>query len=403
MRHSHLQLLVCLSFALTNLAATARAAAPAEKEWTLLVFLNGHNNLDSFGAANINQMEQLGSTDKINIVVQWASLGTPNDTKRLYVKQDHNTWSVTSPVVEHMGKVDMGDYHNLSEFIQWGVKNYPAKHIFVDVWDHGSGWHPFAATERMRHGFGATDISWDDTTGNFITTKQLGLALNESAQALGRKIDIYGSDACLMAMVEVAAEMRDSVDYFVGSQELEPGAGWPYHDILAQWSQASQSPSQVVGIVVDQYVAYYDDKNANGTMSAFDMSGLGALNDAIVQLGDRVHALDANGRKAARTAAGQALYFYNSDYRDLMGFVRLLATAKVIDQTLLTKFESAYKGFVVANCATASDDADATGISIWLPCTKTKLTQYKAAYETLDFETQTAWLSALTQLLSTAP
>src|SRR5690349_13871147 len=84
------------------------SAQEGVKEWTLLVFLNGNNNLDRFGALNINQMEKVGSTSDINIVVQWASWSR-DGVQRLLVNKDTDTENVTSPVVENIGKVDMGD------------------------------------------------------------------------------------------------------------------------------------------------------------------------------------------------------------------------------------------------------------------------------------------------------
>src|SRR4051812_16677829 len=78
-----------LCFALKAEAA-AKPKKATVKEWTFLTFLNGNNNLDSFGALNINQMEQVGSTDQINIVVQWASLRNRR-TQRLYITKDKDT------------------------------------------------------------------------------------------------------------------------------------------------------------------------------------------------------------------------------------------------------------------------------------------------------------------------
>ena len=191
-------------FSNTGIINNAFADPSAQpKEWTFLIYLNGNNNLDSFGKMNINQMEKIGSTAKVNIVVQWASLEN-GKTKRLYITKDSDTTTVTSKIVEEMGQVDMGDYHSVINFVKWGAENYPAQHYFVDIWDHGSGWH-FKPGETMK------DISWDETTGNHITTEQLATALSESSKIIGHKIDIYGSDACLMAMVEIANLMTDSV------------------------------------------------------------------------------------------------------------------------------------------------------------------------------------------------
>ena len=47
--------LLFLVLPLVSMAATPdepAGTAPQEKEWTLLVFLNGHNNLDSYGKAD---------------------------------------------------------------------------------------------------------------------------------------------------------------------------------------------------------------------------------------------------------------------------------------------------------------------------------------------------------------
>ena len=132
-----------------------------EKEWTFLVFLNAHNNLDSYGDMNIKQMEKIGSSEKINIVVQWASLSAET-TKSLYIVKSENPEEIVSPVVDDPGLVDMGNYENLIEFVHWGIEKYPAKHYLVAVWNHGSGWH--------KQNFSATDISFDDISNHSLTS-----------------------------------------------------------------------------------------------------------------------------------------------------------------------------------------------------------------------------------------
>ena len=188
---------------------------PALKEWTILVFLNGHNDLDSYGAMNVNAMERVGSSPGVNIVVQWASLDF-STTKRILVQKDNDEANVTSPMVHDPGLQDMGDYRSLVNFVRWAKENYPAKHYFIDVWNHGSGWHKrFPGASRAPD----KDISFDDRFDSHITTKELGQAMAEIKTVLGQKVDIYGSDACLMAMAEVAGEMVDSVRVFIGAEE----------------------------------------------------------------------------------------------------------------------------------------------------------------------------------------
>ena len=52
---------------------------------------------------------------------------------------------------------------------------------------------------------------------------RLSYALSQIKDVLGQKIDLVGMDACLMAMVEVAYEIKDYVNILVASQETEPG------------------------------------------------------------------------------------------------------------------------------------------------------------------------------------
>ena len=144
--------------------ATADDDAATVKDWTFLVYLNGNNSLDSFGPVNIEQMEKVGSTNKVNVVVQWASLSA-GKTVRLLAKKSADPTKVTSPIVQDLGKADMGDYRTLVDFIKWGAATYPAKHYFIDVWDHGSGWHGRRLeTMAAGGGFKPMDISWDDNT-----------------------------------------------------------------------------------------------------------------------------------------------------------------------------------------------------------------------------------------------
>ncbi|MGZ3701591.1 MAG: clostripain-related cysteine peptidase, partial [Bdellovibrionota bacterium] len=127
------RLLVSAFLFALSLATTPATAA--DKEWTFLLYLNGNNNLDSFGKLNLNQMEAVGSSDSVNLVAEWASLEN-GDTRRLLIKKDSDSVNVTSPALQNLGQTDMGDAKTLEDFIRWGITAYPAKHYFVAVWDH---------------------------------------------------------------------------------------------------------------------------------------------------------------------------------------------------------------------------------------------------------------------------
>lgn len=373
---------------------SASASPQAEKEWTFLLFLNGHNNLDQFGNLNLNQMEKVGSSDRVNLVVQWASAKSNRATKRLLVRRDSNENVVTSPVLQEMGRVDMGDPGELKKFILWGMDNYPAKHYFVAVWDHGSGWHNFDPEQPVTKG-----ISWDDYSGNSISTEELGRVMQDVKSATGRKIDIYGSDACLMQMAEIAGEMAGTIDYFVGSQELEPGAGWPYDQFLGPLvSNPSMSPRELSKILVDKYAASY---SSGVTLSSLDMSKFDAFARSMARLSTSISSLSSSLRTKVKDAALASMAFDYSDYGDVGDFLQQLNAKNVVfsDASVVRDVKNAL-GALVVESKTSRDYAKATGLSVWLPKDAGTLRSHEDEYRTLDFNRSTNWSRAISDYLN---
>jgi len=374
----------------------AKAESNQPKEWTFLVYLNGNNNLDSFGALNINQMEKIGSNAKINILVQWASLET-RTVKRLFIKKDNDPKRVTSPVIQDMGNVDMGDWHSVVDFVKWGAEKYPANRYFVDIWDHGSGWH------SKKGGIGTPgtmDISWDDLTGNHITTKQLALALDQSAKVIGHKIDLYASDACLMAMAEIAQEVKDSVNVFAGSEETEPGAGWPYDTFLARWNTLPDaSPQAVAKALSEEYAKSYQGGNDAVTFSAFDLAALPELTRSLRAFSDSLKGAASANLKKLVDIANRSQNFAVSDYVDLMDFMNNLKAARpgLADPDLISAVAEAHNKVVITSNNVRFPKAH--GMSIWIPTSSWQYSQFADLYSQMSFDQETRWGDLLKNML----
>jgi hypothetical protein len=129
--------------ALSILGMTAGQAMA--KDWTVLVYLAADNDLAPFGLIDINEMEQIGSTDDVDVVVQFDgskehSPGAEGSC-RYHIQKDNDMKTITSPVVEDLGEIDMGNKQTLVEFLNWGMENYPSEKYFLVIWNHGNGWY----------------------------------------------------------------------------------------------------------------------------------------------------------------------------------------------------------------------------------------------------------------------
>ena len=106
-------------------------------QWTWLVYMAGDNNLQGAGRDDLAEMKRVGSTDQVNVIVQFDT--EENKTTRYRVEKNK------LKSLQRMPGVDCGNPKVLTGFIQWGIKNFPAKHYLVDIWNHGGGWENLPA------------------------------------------------------------------------------------------------------------------------------------------------------------------------------------------------------------------------------------------------------------------
>ncbi len=356
---------------ISSLELNVPAVAPAEeagvlprrvdKEWTIMVFVNGKNNLESFALKDMNEMEMIGSSDRVNVVTEIgrmggydASDGDWKTARRYLVKKDTNINKVTSPVLADLGKVDMGDYKHLIDFVAWAKNAYPAKKYMLVVWNHGAGWIKSRSPE-------VKGISYDDETGHHITTPQLGMALN----AMG-KIDVYGSDACLMQMPEVDYEIKTNVDYIVGSEETEPGDGYTYNTLLGPLvANPAMDAATLATLAVDAYGDHYGTQDYTQSLVRVSaLNGLVTATNAFVKA-----AMTANEKDLVKTALSGAQSYAYAENKDLCHFLELYsASSKNAGVKAAAKaLEDYVTGTLVMHNRANATYANSHGLSIYMP------------------------------------
>ena len=311
--------LIILSISFTG--CFTNPPVPNIPEWTVMVYLDADNNLESAGINDINEMEMVGSSDDVNIVVQADRIPGYNisnsdwtTTRRYYITQDNDPFLINS-LFSDLGELNMGDPQTLVDFASWAATECPAKKYLLVIWNHGGGFRSPAYTTK--------DIAWDDTSGgDRITMPELEYALSEIGTQIGKKIDIVGMDACLMAMTEVAYQIKDYADILVTSEESEPGDGWPYDTILAQLvANSTMSSEQLATDIVNKYIIFYPYDNV--TQSAIDLSYMDDLASQLSSLAETIRGDLTTPSNKYITAAYNSQYYSQSPYSAEKDFIDL--------------------------------------------------------------------------------
>lgn len=315
------------------------------KNWTVMIYLDGDNDLESAAVKDFNEMEyglhlakQLDANieDKLNIVVLYdrhpdysSSDGNWADTRLYKVSPDSsmNYASVSTPIAKGV-ELNMGHPDTLEQFVTWSQEKFPADKYALILWNHGSGARsssldePLVVKDRSLTKSldkpliigsaqkGVKAICDDETDEDILYLDEVQQALIAAGISYSNKIDIIGFDACLMGSVEVAYEFRDLAYYMVGSMNLEWGDGWDYTRLISEIPNNISSSEELAKLMVKQY----RDSTlhvSSETQSAIDLSKITALKTAVDAFA--VKLADENKKSEIETTRDSSCNFYTSD------------------------------------------------------------------------------------------
>jgi hypothetical protein len=211
-------------------------------------------------------------------------------------------------------------------------------------------------------------------------------------------------DACLMTMLEVAYQLRDHARILVGSEELEPGEGWPHAAILSDLvARPAMTPAELGATIVRRYAEFYGADGPDVTQSAIDLGKLDDLAGAVDRLARvLLAALPSSSLELALYRAWRrTLRFFDDLYADLHHLAVNLAAATSrrdvrnasIDAQRAIETES---GPIIAERHAGRRMAPARGLSIYFPPFRDPAVFYRE----LDFARATRWADFLDAYLS---
>jgi len=398
----------------------------------MMIYLAGDNNLESYGLKDLSEMCKVGSSNDVAIVAQLDQMADQTTRRYFITSQEFE-----ANCIAELDEINTGDPQALLDFIIWSSQNYPAEKYGLVLWNHGSGWKDediYNIAQRQEvadkvtrgqiRGLTSGKISralfrsslesliidlaqterailFDDSSADFLDNLELRLVLQKAVEQLGHPLDLIGFDACLMNMIEVSYQIRDLCHVMVGSQELEPGDGWPYDALLAGLIKDPEMTPEGLGYaIVEDYVNFYQTHfpHLSITQSAIRLNRI----DKLVEVLDKLaHLLKDSlpNREALGlifSALRSAQRFSDPDYVDLVHFCQVLTSqdeegeigkaARLVTDVLCSKASP-----VIAEGHHGLNVTNSHGISIYLPSRN-----LSPLYHRLEFAQHHTWDEFLT-------
>ena len=273
------------------------ALSEVEKNKLDIVVAFGGANKDGWKGMRFSTIDQI-LNDSID-----GSYGNEADSSYSYVSQ----------------KANMGHASSLELFLTY-IKNNYANHEtkFMNLWDHGSGYGYFLGNDDYYA------ASQDNTQHTYD--------LEETFVKSGLSFDLIGYDTCLNGTMEVAKATKKYSKYLLSSEELEPGHGWNYEDVVKEYAK-DQDTEQLGTALVDSFINSTEHKEQDGkTLAIVNLTKYDALQESFSKLADILKSMENDSPiKSVLIETLQKVRGYNqtkagTSSMDLQHFSELLST-----------------------------------------------------------------------------
>lgn len=198
------------------------------KEWTIMLYLNGTNDLGVEMENTFKDIVNLDNLKDINIVIQIGK--APIELVKMIRQCDMSyeeewdgvrRYSIINGKLKMQSELkdlNMADYKSLNDFIQWGMSNFKSKRYFLSI---------------AGHGFIAALLSELSLDKPYI----MGIyELCKSLNSINKSIDILFLDVCNMNTIEFIYELgkqeKHPIKYVMTYVNNAPLSGFDYRKVI---------------------------------------------------------------------------------------------------------------------------------------------------------------------------
>ena len=313
----HIRFLFCaLAMALTLFSckkAETEEIVVVKRPKTVLLYMVANNNL-SYDAENSISRLQNGyiPAEEGNLLVYKHCAGM--DPVLLHIKKGEEGTVVADTAYRFPPRVS-ATKSALTQALNVTQALFPADSYGLILWSHGTGWIPplassSSAAQEQRSG------SCPERT--FGLDGKVELEIRDLAQAIPYKLSFMLMDACFMGGIETAYEVKDSVDYYIGSPAEILTESFPYHKIMQHIFKSTPD----YAAVCKEYYDYYNAKSGSvrsATVALMDCSKLAEVAEVAKrvfdQYGESIASLDLSLLQPYFRGSSSK-YFY--DLKDLV-------------------------------------------------------------------------------------
>lgn len=406
-----------------NFLLLLTSSTQAIADWTVLVYAQANNNLSQYAEKNFADMTTIGSNENLNILVEWHQPNRPGAWRYKIDKGKMTFDACISP------ESDGNNPQDLINAMQWAVSKYPAKKYSLVLWNHGIGvidpsWGKYRPWTNQKSFISPSivqnnpriqidgitrGILFNEQTRTYMTNQHLSTALSQIKSSVlgGKKLDLIGMDACLMAMVEVGYQTKNYADIMVASEEVELAHGWHYASIMQLLKNESLSPFQLAQGIVLTYNLYYKDRIQFYTQSAINLNNMDALKqslDNMVRLAKKCKESNIAVTNAIKKSRQTSLQFSASSYIDLHSFLTDLQqnlnmissrhnSLNELKQAVTSSMSLVETTVIAHTCGRRMSRAK--GLSIYFP---TNGSAIDSSYVKTDFAKESLWITLLSEL-----
>jgi hypothetical protein len=356
----------------------------ASKAWTVMVYIDGDNSLETYVTKDIDtELSALGSNANVNVVCL-ADRGTKSDpadggwtsTKLFYCQQGMT--ALPANAVADWGERNMGDPQTLRDFVNWTKTNCPASKYMLAFWDHGYMWFPHYWN------------TLDDTSADSLDDDE-----QVAAMATVGGVNVVAWDQCQRQMIEVAANWQPYAQAMAGSEQYTNWEGIQYDQVIAA---IRTTPTMTAQQVSDKTASTALGDSLTYSSMALD-TRFTTLKTAVDQWAIALKAGLPIYKSAYSSAWTATQKYTDASEKDLYDAAFQLK-AKVADVNIKTKCDAvmaAVTADVTVNWTNGSSGVSrAHGVAIWYPNSSRMLHNYAAdhlAYyqTTLNFGVTTNW------------